>query len=138
VHLVEEKQGAGLGALRHLPELGEQLGQVLLGVAGVGHARVGLDVELDPDAGGNGDAERLHHAEGSLHPIPHSLCPAHLPEETAGHAGKGKPEVGLGTDLHHVGGGPARLAGHHVELHQQDGLPHAAQAAVDEAAFVAA
>jgi hypothetical protein len=37
-----------------------------------------------------------------------------------------------------VSGRPPSLGSQDVELHQQDGLPDAAQAGVDEAAFVAA
>jgi hypothetical protein len=45
VHLVDQEQGAGLGALGHLADLPQQVGQVLFRVARVGHAGGGLDVE---------------------------------------------------------------------------------------------
>jgi hypothetical protein len=62
---------------------------------------------------------------------------AHLAYAPGGYARECEPEVGLGADLVHIGGGPAGLAREHVELHQQHRLADAAQARVDEAALVA-
>lgn len=138
MHLVDQEQGARLRALGHLPDLPQQVGQILFGIARVGHAGGGLDVQLDLEAGGDGQAERLDHPEGPLHPVPDPVLAAHLPQQPRRHAGEGDPEVGLGSDLGHVGGGPPGLAGQDVELHEQDGFSHPPQTRVDEAALVVA
>jgi hypothetical protein len=69
-------------------------------------------------------------------PVFDAVAAAHLAPQTGGHAGEGHAEVGLGADLLHVRRSPARLAGEHVELHQQYGLADASQARVNEAALV--
>ena len=132
------KSAPGLCLLGDLSDLDDQLAEVLFGVAGVGDPGGGLDVELELHRAGDGDAECLHHAEGAVDAILDPVLAAHLAQQPCGHAGEGDAEVWLGADLLHVGGRPARLAGEDVELEQQDCLTDAAQAGVDQAAFVAA
>jgi len=78
VHLVDQKQRARAARLRDLADLEQQLAQVLLGVAGVGDARGGLDVELELDRARDGDAERLDDPEGTLDAVPEPVRAAHL------------------------------------------------------------
>ena len=47
VHLVDQEQRAGAGGLGDLADLAHQVGEVLLGVAGVGDPGGGLHVELE-------------------------------------------------------------------------------------------
>ena len=47
VHLVDQEQRARPRLLGDLADLDDQLGQVLLGIAGVGDPGCGLDVELE-------------------------------------------------------------------------------------------
>ncbi len=133
MHLVDQKEGAGLGALGHLSDLPQQIGEVLFRVARVGHSGGRLHVELDLEAGGDGQAEGLDHTESPFDAVPDPVLAAHLAQQPGGHARERKPEVGLGANLLHVGRRPAGLAREHVELHQQHGLADAAEPLHDHA-----
>lgn len=60
MHLVDQEQGAAARPRCGLADLPEQLNQVLLGVTGVGHARYGIDVELQLHPSRDDHAEGLH------------------------------------------------------------------------------
>ena len=78
VHLVDQEERARAARLRDLADLDEQLTEVLLGIAGIGDARGGLDVELELDRAGHGDAERLDDAERALDAVLDAVLAAHL------------------------------------------------------------
>ena len=137
VHLIDQKQRARPGRLSDLADLADQVGEILLGVAGVGQPGRGLDVELERHRAGHGDAERLDDTERTLDAFLHAMATAHLTQQPRRHPSEGHAEVWLGAHLLDVGGRPPRLGGQHIELHQQHGLAHAPQPRVDQAALVA-
>lgn len=137
MHLVDQKQCAALCAGCGQTDLSQQVDQILLGVARVGNADDGLDVELELHPSGSDHAERLDHPKGPIDPIADTVLSAHLPQQTRCHLGEGGAEVGLRADLHHIGRRPARLGREDVELHEQDGLAHAPQAVEDPTALSA-
>jgi hypothetical protein len=139
MHLIDQEQRPRTGRLRHLADLAHEVGEVLLGIAGVGQPGGGLDIELErDDPAGPGDAERLYHPERPFDALLDAVAAAHLAQQARRHPSEGHPEVGLRSDLLHVGGRPAGLGGEHVELHQEHRLADATQARVDHAALVAA
>ena len=138
MHLVDQEERASAGGPGDLADLAHKIGEVLLGIAGVGDPGGGFHIELQLHAGGHGNAERLHHAECAVDALLDAVLSAHLAQQPRRHPRERHSEVRLGSDLLDVGGRPARLGGEHVELHQQDRLAHAAQAGVDQAALIAA
>ena len=135
VHLVDEEQCAALSTGCRLADLTQQLDKVLFWISRVGHAGDGIDVKLELHATRSDHAERLDHPESPLDPVAYAVPTAHLPQQPGGHLGEGRPEVGLGADLLHVGRSPARFGGEEIQLHEQHGLPHPSQAVEDPAAI---
>jgi hypothetical protein len=78
VHLVDHEERARAARLGDFADLDQQFAEVLLGVAGVGDAGGGLDVELELDRAGDGDAERLDDAERALDTVLDPVLAAHL------------------------------------------------------------
>src|SRR5207245_1828458 len=65
-----------------------------------------------------------------------AMATTHLAQQPGGHPRERHTKVGLRADLLNVGSRPAGLRGEHVELHEQHGLAHTAQAEVDLAALI--
>lgn len=138
MHLIDQEERSRAGEPGDLADLAHEVAEILLWVAGVGHAGGDLDIELELHACWHCDAEGLHHAQGAIDTVLDPVPSTHLAQQPRRHPRESDAEVGLGPNLLNVGRDPACLDGEHVQLHQQHGLAHSTQARVDEAAVIAA
>ncbi len=89
-------------------------------------------------APGMATLKALTTASAAFDPLLGPVPSAHVDQQPCRHAGEGGPEVGVGPDFLHVGGGPPRLGSQDIELHEEDRLPHTPEARIDRAPLVGA
>ena len=138
LHFVDQQNGTHLIGPGDFPDFAEERGEVLFGIARIGHANGATPIEPRLQTPGPSSAEGLDHRQRALDALLGPVSATHVDQQPRRHAGEGFPEIGVGPDLLHVGRGPAGLRGQDVELHQKHGLPDAPQTGIDEAAVVRA
>ena len=141
LHLVDEDRDARADVRGQPGDLGEQLGEVDLDVAGVGPAaaRGHVDPGLPafPQLGavrGGALRERLEDAEHLVDPLGVVVPDGEVPDRPVQGCGQRAAQLGVrsGLDLACT---PAGADRHRAQLAEQDGLPDAAQAGEHEAAL---
>lgn len=108
--LVEQEDDAGARLARRLPQLHQEVAQILLQVAGVGDAGEGLDVDGELHALRRPDRERLQDAQRTKNSVLHPLDPTHRLQHPSRHACHERPQIGVMAYLAEGGNQPRSIA----------------------------
>jgi hypothetical protein len=141
LHLVDEQGDAGAYVGGQVRDLGEQLDEIDLDVAGVGaagghgHVDAGLPAVAQLGSLGRGaQRERLEHAEDLLDPAGRAVADGDVADRPVQRGRQRAAQVRLGPGLD-LAGAPAGADGHRAQFPQEHRLADAAQPGQDEAAF---